>query len=57
MLMYGKQKTDAVPIGMSEVQARWVTSKGKVGDPCVELFSHINTGFPCLAKKIKLPFL
>lgn len=55
ILMYGEQKNNAVPIGMSHVLAQWVTSKGKAGDPCMELFSHVTTGFPCLGKKIKLP--
>lgn len=54
IVMYRKQKNGAVPIGMSQVLAQWVTSKGKVGDPRMELLSHVTIEFPCLGKKIKL---
>lgn len=47
-----RKQNDAVPIGMSQVLAQWVTSKGKVGDPRMELFSHATTVFPCLGKKL-----
>lgn len=42
ILMYRKQKNNAVPIGMSQVLVQWVTSKGEAGDPCMELFSHVQ---------------